>query len=204
MNAVRLWACFAIALFGACAPASDTQRLSPVIAPGGPVELVDARGYPIAVSRLQASDVAIFAIAHGKYIILWVRCENFSNEAVVLSPALITAEAVGKKNRRKNMKLFLPGSKGSEFKTLHRDLAGVYQLLSGAAAQGESKLAGLKEEWKEHGGDYQSIEHILLGASTLGVHHAAEGYVILQRVPAEKYVLTLPLAGDLHRFELIP
>lgn len=195
----------------ACTASSDTALLSPVVTPGGPVEMMAARGYGIAVSRMAASDVAIFAIAHDKYIILWVRYENYSKLPADVSPAKITGQALGKKNEKKEIKIFSTElkSKGAstpaELKNLNNALAGVYQLLKGSAASPgpDTRLVGLKEEWKEHGSDYQSIDQALLKPTTLGVNQAVEGYVVLQRIPALRYILNIPLAAETHQFELV-
>ena len=182
-------------VFGACEqPPKETYQLTPAVSSSGDnVELVEAGGYPVAVSHQDNSDVSIFGIVHENFIVVWVRYENFSKNPMEMSPDRISLSAAGKKGKQKEMKIYVRGVKGDLLKPLNARLSSVYQMLSKAAPDQQNDAPA-----------YQSIQQVLLKTTMLPVNESAEGYLISEVIPAVKFSLSIPFGGKVHKFELIP
>ncbi len=190
---------------GCTPPAKETFRLAPVAAPGGGIEIVKARGYDIAVSHKDHSDVSVFGIVHENVLVVWLRFENYFDSAIDFDPGRITFTVTDKKGKSKELAVFSQEQKGSAeaFKALEGNLASVYQLLTGAGAS-DTKLAAIKKLWQENAGEYQSLRQLLLKKTPIQVNESMEGYVIAQYKQGERYTLTVFLHNEMHLFELVP
>ncbi len=192
--------CLGLSLIG-CTPPKETFPLAPSAREG--VEIAEARGYRLGVSRQAESDVSVFGLVHEQVIVLWVRIENYSKSPVSVSPDQIRISGVDESSRPKSLKIFSPG-KAEAFKNLGSSLAGVYQMLKNREASPGARLAELKAEWSEKGIDYQSLQQVLFSARTLQLNETAEGYIVAQYLPAVSYSIVIPIGRNTHRFDLAP
>lgn len=200
LAAVVLWSA------GCTPPAKETFRMAPEVPPDGGVEIVKARGYDVAVSHKDHSDVSVFGIVHENVMVVWLRYENYFDRAVEIDPGRISLAAADKKGKSKNLTVFSQEQKGSgeAFKSLESGLAGVYLFLTGDAGPTDTKLAAVKKLWQEHAGEYQSLRQILLKKTPIQTNESLEGYIIAPYTPGERFTLSVPLHAETHRFELVP
>lgn len=199
-NMKRFSVVLVLAILVACTPPNETFRLEPVADEESGVSLEDARGYPIAVSHQNKSDVSVFGIVRGAYIIVWMRVEYYDDKQIEVGPGVARLAALENGGRYKDLKIFSDEPGRGSMKDLEGGLSGAYQRLSG----GEGSIQQLQEMWKEESGVYQSIRQVLLQTTRMKTNDVIEGYLVAPYAAASRYRLLMTVGGNVHRFDLVP